>query len=164
MLDESEIPELLLWLTVAELSLAALFVGARVWSARARVGATLAVERAGRFTRWTLLALIVALALALIAGDTELPRAPAWIALALSAGIALLQPAAGDSIYGERGVRRGWLARSFGELEEWRLTGEHLRWRLGDEWLACRVPAQMQAALRAKLAATRPEREATFKS
>jgi hypothetical protein len=59
-------------------------------------------------------------------------------------------------------VQRGWHARRLEELEEWRLTGEHLRFRLFGEWTAVPLAPEHHAAMRARLVACCAERESPF--
>lgn len=128
-----------------------------------RVGPVLASERGAR--AWQRLALTggaVATALVIVQWN-ELPGALALLVLVLSAGLLAASPLSQDADVGERGVRRGWSAREFAQLEEWRLTGEHLRWRLRGEWHACRVSSEQHAALRARLQAACADRESPFR-
>ncbi|MFT4542471.1 MAG: hypothetical protein ACI841_000071 [Planctomycetota bacterium] len=71
-------------------------------------------------------------------------------------------PGSEDSAYGERGVFRGWYGRTYEELEEWRLTGEHLRYRLFGEWTSVEVPRPKVAQLRQILQRVAPETESSF--
>ena len=48
------------------------------------------------------------------------------------------------------------------ELEEWRLTGDHLRFRIGPTWLAVGLPAREHAGVRELLLERRPEAESRF--
>ena len=82
--------------------------------------------------------------------------------LALALPIVLLSPGPEDSLLGQTGVQRGFYSRHFGELEEWRLTGDHLRYRLFGEWTSAPCPAQEQPRLRELLTRTIPERETPF--
>ena len=84
--------------------------------------------------------------------------------LLLATGTLASSPSERDACVGETGVAGGWSSRSFRELEEWRLTGEHLRWRVGPRWLACCVPVERQAALRERLAAACGDRESPFRA
>lgn len=129
----------------------------------ARVGSVLASERASRL--WLRLALTVtALAVAaVVVYWHELPGILALASLSISVALFAASPLAQDADVGERGVRRGWSAREFAQLEEWRLTGEHLRWRLRGEWHACRVPGELQSSVRARLQAACPTRESQFR-
>jgi len=54
--------------------------------------------------------------------------------------------------------------RRFEDLEEWRLTGDHLRWKLFGEWQACEVPSAESESLRTKLEQLIPDRESRFRS
>jgi hypothetical protein len=76
--------------------------------------------------------------------------------------LAFVSPSTSTAVLGEFGVQRGWHARRFESLEEWRLTGDHLRFRLFGEWTAVPCPPERQVALRAKLLALVPERESPF--
>jgi hypothetical protein len=157
-----ELAAAVLWSTAGLLAAAAVFLALHVASSRRRVGAELHADRAARWPRWLMRALLIGVAAFVSSLELELPRAPLWAVLALCGTIVVLRPATGDSVYGERGVRRGWLARRFDELEEWRLVGDHLRWKLSGEWLACPVPEPLREPLRAKLVALCPERESRF--
>ena len=90
-------------------------------------------------------------------------RAPALLLLASALGIHLARPGFEDSVYGASGVQRGWFARRFEDLDEWRLTGQHLRWKLYGDWQATEVPPGEHDGLRARLMASIPERESAFK-
>ncbi|MBM3992116.1 MAG: hypothetical protein FJ298_14065 [Planctomycetes bacterium] len=128
-----------------------------------RVGGLLASERAPRL--WLRLAFTLA-ALTLVAIVVHWEDLPGGLALfTLLVGVVLLakSPLAQDADVGERGVRRGWSAREYAHIEEWRLTGEHLRWRVRGEWRACRVPLELHAALRARLQAACAQRESPFR-
>lgn len=74
----------------------------------------------------------------------------------------LLRPTAADRICGSEGVRRGWELRRFEELEEWRLIGEHLRFRLLGEWTAVPLDPSYHERVRARLEQLVPERESGF--
>jgi len=128
-----------------------------------RVGPVLASERASRF--WLRLALTaVALTLAAVVVHWEqVPGVLALVTLGVSLTLFAASPLSHDADVGERGVRRGWSAREFAQLEEWRLTGEHLRWRLRGQWHACRVAPEQHAALRARLQAACADRESPFR-
>ena len=55
------------------------------------------------------------------------------------------------------------LARSFAELEEWRLTGDHLRFRLFGIWTSAPLPRPDQAAIRTALEREAAERESALR-
>ena len=151
-----------LWSTAVLVGCAAVATVAVVVVARARVGRELAVERTHRPRRTLALACVAALAAFVVIERDTLPAAPALVVLALGAAVFAVRPSSGEAVFGERGVRAGWHARSFEQLEEWRLAGDHLRWKLGPDWLACRVPLEMQSGLRKKLETLCPERESRF--
>jgi hypothetical protein len=94
---------------------------------------------------------------------TGAPHAALVVRLVLATGVCIwLRPRAGDEVYGSSGVQRGWRSRRFEQLEEWRLTGDHLRFRIGGEWLAVGVPVAEQSAARELLQARCAERESRF--
>jgi hypothetical protein len=134
------------------------------WSRRlvVTVGPTLHRELSRRGLRAVLLAGVMLLAGLVVLGGFERAPAPLVFVLAGVALVLLFSPGFRDSVYGEKGVRYGWYARRFEQLEEWRLTGEHLRWKLFGEWVACRVPPAEQAALRERLERLCPGRECRF--
>jgi len=152
----------LLWSTLTLLLAASGAV--LVWDARsrARVGRVLSAERPRRRARLLFLAGLAAAAVLVLLGREQVALAPTLGVLALSAVLLALSPGFLDSACGEDGVRRGWHARRYEDLEEWRLIGDHLRWKLRGEWLASRLPAERQAELREKLAKLCPDRESRF--
>ena len=93
--------------------------------------------------------------------DLGVPVSLAFGVLATAAVMLLCTSGLRDTVLAENGVRAGWFVRRFEELEEWRLTGDHLRWRLFGEWQACEVPPDQRADLRAKLEQSHPELERT---
>ena len=162
-LENNSLIGALLWLTQLMLAGALLATVATLWRSRGCVGRALVAERASALVRCAWIGLPVAIAVFAVLTRGEVPLPATLGVLAGSALLCALRPAFADSVYGERGVRSGWHARSFERIEEWRLAGEHLRWKLGSEWFACRVPVEMQPALREKLTALAPERESRFK-
>jgi hypothetical protein len=157
--------DLLRWtlaIALAEIGLALLLVlVARVRAARL-VGPTRAAQRGPR-----LLARVLEVALlALAAGVLLTPDGGGPLPLALLAGAALLawaQPVGTDGALGDRGVRHGWRARRLEDLEAWRLTGDHLRVRLGGEWVAVAVPRALHGEARLLLADRCAARESRFR-
>jgi hypothetical protein len=89
---------------------------------------------------------------------------PIPVILCLGSALLLVwtTPSASTAILGTGGVQRGFHARRFESLEEWRLTGDHLRFRLFGEWTSVPCPPAHQAELRAKLLALAPDRESPF--
>ncbi len=137
-------------------------VGLRRGHART-VGEPLARQRASRTwlrVAWTVHAAALA---AIVVNWESLPSIAALTLLALGSLLLALSPLAHDADIGERGVRHGWMARALADLEEWRLTGEHLRWKLGGEWVACRIAPEHHTALRERLRQACAERESPFK-
>jgi hypothetical protein len=121
------------------------------------------IERSVLPPRPRLVAILLAAAggfAALGAGDVGL----AWTLppLALAIVYLALRPGVHDRVTGRDGVRRGWYVRALADLEEWRLTGDHLRFRLRGRWEAVPLAAARQAELGERLRATAPERESTF--
>jgi len=149
-------------------TLAALLGAAAVclfaWRARlgAAVGTPRVVVRPARPARRVYLAAVVGLAVWLLVSDAGVPVAPSLVVLGLGVALVLIAPGAQDSVLGSSGVQYGWHARRFEQLEEWRLTGDHLRWRLFDEWIAAHAPAELHAELRTQLTAANAERESRF--
>ncbi|MBL8860602.1 MAG: hypothetical protein JNK02_01200 [Planctomycetes bacterium] len=130
--------------------------------ARAQVGAVLAADRRSE-RRWRLTVLFLCLGVlgwVLAAGTVWLTPVLLCIAGALLLGFTT--PSARTAILGVGGVQRGWHARRYESLEEWRLTGDHLRFRLFGEWTAVPCPPEFQADLRAKLTQLAPDRESPF--
>ena len=91
------------------------------------------------------------------------PWDPAVLAVGLLA-VALngLRPSFDDRVCGTEGVRVGWSVRGFAQLEEWRLTGDHLRFRLRGQWTAVPLSVAEQEPIRERLLAVAPERESAF--
>lgn len=127
---------------------------------RARRALGVPLWRAGRAraARAAVLALLAASALAFAGVHGALPLSVGG-ALALAGAITLARPGTDEEACGARGVRRGWTACGFHELDEWRLAGEHLRFRVGPRWLAVRLPAEHHAPTRERLLQAVPERE-----
>ena len=135
-----------------------------VWRAHLRrtVGAARVVERPRRKLRFAYYAAVaIAAALAAFSG-LDVPLAPALAVLTLGVVLSALAPGEQDGALGSEGVQYGWHARRFAEFEEWRLTGDHLRWRLFGDWVATHAPAALHADLRARLAVANPARESRF--
>jgi hypothetical protein len=162
--SDPELPRILLDVTLVLLALATFATAIVVARAARRLGPVVARERGARLGRAVIALVLAAATVAVVLLRAEVPLALCLAALALSAALLALAPVAHDSAIGESGVRRGWHVRTFAELEEWRLTGEHLRWRLFGEWCACALPLERHDELRAKLVAACPERESPFKS
>ena len=131
--------------------------------ARRLVGDVLAREGqalAWRIAAWAVLA--VASTWVLL-HPGELPRIHSFAPLALAALFVALVPGAADRVCGRRGLRRGWTVRALEDLEEWRMTGDHLRFRLGPVWEAVPLAAADQEPLLERLRSAIPERESPFR-
>jgi hypothetical protein len=68
-----------------------------------------------------------------------------------------------DAVLGAQGVARGFEARRFEDLEEWRLTGDHLRWKLHGEWTSSPCPSAEHAEWRSLLDARCGAAESRFR-
>jgi hypothetical protein len=129
------------------------------------VGRVLERETGSTLARRVAITVACALAVGVVLRWDELGIGALALATVLLSTLALaLSPSERDARIGELGVAHGWNSRSFRELEEWRLTGEHLRWRIGARWVACRLPVAEHAALRERLAAACGERESRFRA
>ena len=81
----------------------------------------------------------------------SMPVVPALGALAVALLVWWRLPSPKDATLGQNGVGRGFEGRAWSELEEWRLTGEHLRFRLHGEWTSAPCPVDDQPRVRAWL-------------
>ncbi len=160
---------LLLLAAIVQLALAASFVAWRALGARRRVGARRAGARGSRRARAVVIAASWACALALwflAADDADRagPLLPLSLAAIAGAGVVLMaSPGPSDRDLGDVGVRSGWSVASYEELAEWRLVGEHLRFRLeGRLWDATPVDPRDLDELRARLEQAAPGRESRF--
>lgn len=135
-----------------------------LWLARnARTVGSVQVRVRRRFgIRLALLGAYVACAASLLLLADGLPTLELAFVLLLGFALLALSPGFQDSKFGTSGVQRGWHARRFAELEEWRLAGDHLRWKLFGVWVASDLPAERHAAAREKLVAVAADRESRF--
>jgi hypothetical protein len=152
----------LLFAASIEMLLATAFVGAIAFKHRMTVGIP---ERREKGTARLLLVFVpIAVALALaIQLKSEFELVPFLPGLAGVVVCLLFLPRTGSSVLGAKGVRVGWFSRTFEQLEEWRLTGDHLRVRIAGEWRALLVPVEEHPPLRERLEAICPDRESRFK-
>jgi hypothetical protein len=127
------------------------------------VGETLHVVRAPRGWRTVVLVLqLLALAGAFaVSADLGLRAALVLTPLAAAGWLA---PAVADQRCGTDGVQYGWESRALGELESWRLTGDHLRFPLHGLWVAVALPRSLHPEMRVRLEAACPGRESKFQS
>lgn len=134
-----------------------------VTKARRTIGEPIAVERPSKRLRRMVLLGAQAIVLAVVAMKGDLPLAWVVPCMVLAAAIVIFAPGFKDAVCGDTGVQRGWYARRFENLEEWRMTGEHLRFRLFGEWTSVPLPAASQPKIREKLLQLCPTRESRFK-
>ncbi|MBK7645295.1 MAG: hypothetical protein IPJ19_20015 [Planctomycetes bacterium] len=87
----------------------------------------------------------------------------AGLLLAPALGLVWFGQGFGDALLGEWGVQRGWFSRRYEELEEWRLAGDHLRFRLHGEWTSVPCPPERQAALLQTLGRVNPGAQSAFR-
>ena len=129
---------------------------------RAAAGAARHAEAPGRLARrlWLAVPLVAVYAAILVEGS--LPPLAAGLVFAAALRLWWTMPGAKDATTGEAGVARGFEARRHEELEEWRLTGDHLRFRLHGEWTSSPCPRDDQPWLRARLEQACPARESRF--
>lgn len=149
-------------LPVAALAFAAAVTWILSARAHAKTGPLIAVDRPGRSARVTVLVVLLLAVLAWILVAREIPLVPASIAILMAILTVVLTPGVDDAACGEEGVRRGWHGRAFAELEEWRLTGDHLRFRLFGEWTSVPLPSAEQPRIRERLLKLVPDRESPF--
>ncbi len=152
--------EILLWASAASLALALGLVLCWRGVNRRRVGMVRWSAQRGRTGRKALLVAALLASAAVVAGSDIGRSAGGLTTLALALALLAVSPGALDTCYGESGVQHGWHARRLGDLEGWRLIGEHLRWKLFGEWVATDVPVKEHPALRARLEQLAPGREA----
>ncbi len=130
--------------------------------ARVKLGAVIAADRRSETRRRIAIAILIVALLTWTILDRGVWIVPVLLALGSAMLLVMTTPSAATAILGVGGVRRGWHARRFESLEEWRLTGDHLRFRLFGEWTSVPCPQERQAEIRAKLVELVPERESPF--
>ena len=159
--DEAN-PVGLLWLPLFLLVPALVAVLSAEGRARSVTGPAIAVERPGFVLRRVLVAGTQAALLAVLLVRADLPQDAVVESLMLGVLLAWITPGSQDAVLGELGVRRGWSARRYEDLEEWRLTGEHLRFRLAGEWTSVPCPPPQQPRVRGLLVASNAAAESRF--
>lgn len=157
-------PAAILWALVAG---AAVSVGGCLWTlaARRRRARVLGrdVWRGSRTRAWRVAFTLADLALMAVAFTQDsVLVAPTLVLLVAALASVWLSPGSEEGVCGEGGVAVGWDAARFGELAEWRLIGDHLRFRTTGEWRAVELPRSEHAAMRARLTACCAERESVF--
>ncbi len=128
---------------------------------QAVIGEERFVQRGPRSVSLVLLAAVLAVFFVSLSSPAE-GRTLTLTLLVAGAAVLWLQPRPDDGAFGALGVRYGWSARRFEDLEEWRLTGDHLRFRLRGEWVAVDLPRGEHVAVRALLAGKCGDRESRF--
>ena len=130
---------------------------------RSRAGARLeALEESRGWRRAVLAVLIAAAVLRMLTSSAWMPLPVDLALLVVAGGLVLLRPGFHDAVACERGVRSGWDVIAFGEFEEWRLVGEHLRYRWQGEWRAAPLAPEKQDPVRRALESAAPDRESRF--
>lgn len=155
--------ETLLYLPLVMLVPALIATMAVVKRAQTTVGGAIAAQRPDRWKRRILLGAPQAAVLALESMSGHLPQEPVIESLLLGILLVWVTPGFHDAVLGELGVQRGWFARRFEDLEEWRLAGDHLRFRLDGEWTSVPCPPGEQVRIRETLLAVNPAGESRFK-
>jgi len=139
-----------------------------IWVARLRLardrklGRPLVLIRDSAGVKPVLLASVCALAI--VSYWNSQARMEAFVALYGALMLAWLSPGFRDRACGETGVIYGWYGRAYEDLEEWRLTGEHLRFKMNGEWAAVEVERDVRTKLRQVLEAKAPETESSYRA
>lgn len=162
MLDELSTPRALLWWPLLLLAAALLANLALSLRRRAAAGVPRHAEAPGRFARRLWFGVPLVAVYGAIAAEGTLPLLPAGLVAAAALRLWWSMPGSKDAATGEAGVARGFEGRRLEELEEWRLTGDHLRFRLHGEWTSAPCPRDDQPWLRARLEQACPGRESRF--
>ena len=148
---------MLVWTGLATaMSVMAIVIGRR------QTGQAIHVVKSGARLRIMLTALIVLAAVLVVMGSGPDPRL-ALPTLVLGLFLTLAAPRREDSVFGTEGVRRGWHARRWEQLEGWRLSGNHLRFVVHGELVAVEVPEASVPELRTRLESAAPDGESPFK-
>ncbi|MHC4377364.1 MAG: hypothetical protein ACYS26_12250 [Planctomycetota bacterium] len=158
-------PDVLLALALAALwVLAGLFGVLRLRSARgARLGDRLGQQTGKPLGRVLILGALAAALVTVVLADWE-PALQAVVGglLVVAALLTWLRPSSDERECGTEGVRHSWYVIGFREVAEWRLTGEHLRFRLFGEWTAAPLPENEHPRVRQNLESVAADRESRF--
>lgn len=128
-----------------------------------RVGPPIHAVRDSGGVKPVLFAVETGLLLIAIAAD-PFPTSHALLVLLGAIALTAICPGAYDQACGELGVYRGWFGQRYEELEEWRLAGDHLRFRMLGEWTSVRLPRERQGRVRAILERVAPDRESPYEA
>ena len=128
-------------------------------SAKRRVGAVLHAEPDPGYVNviYSSLGMLVTVVVLRFA-----PALPSCALIVLSSAAVVLARYQRGGACGDAGVRSGCFSYTYGDLEEWRLTGDHLRFRVGEVWRAVPLPGQRHAEVRGLLETHAGGRESRF--
>lgn len=90
------------------------------------------------------------------------PYVAAGALIILSVAAVILAQSQRGGACGTEGVRSGSWSHSYGALDEWRLTGDHLRFRRGAVWRAVSLPTSLHEDVRGRLEELAAGRESRF--
>lgn len=158
------------WILLAALSELMLVAGYLAWrryDSTRRLGKRLQATEPPQRLRRVALALSFSAAACFwfpgLGSADESLRLPALALLVGGAVVLRLSPRPEVRALGTSGVRSGWTCARFEQLVEWRLSGEHLRFRLeGRLWDSVEVAPERQAELRERLVQSAPDRESRY--
>ena len=129
-------------------------------SVKRRVGAVLHAEPAPDYVSMAYCCLGILL---IVSVTGPAPPLPSCALIVLSSAAVVLARYQRGGACGDAGVRSGCFSYTYGDLEEWRLTGDHLRFRVGAVWRAVALPEPLHAEVRGLLENYAGERETRFK-
>ncbi len=152
--------ETLLWIAAAWPLTACFVHGRELTSAKRRVGAVLHTE-AGPASVNVIYACLGVLVLASVLCFA--PTLPSCALIVLSSAAMVLARYQRGGVCGDAGVRSGCFSCTYADLEEWRLTGEHLRFRVNEVWRAVSLPQPLHTEVRGRLESLAEGRESRFK-
>jgi hypothetical protein len=151
--------ETLLWIAAFWPFTACIVHGRELASAKRRLGVVLHAEFDSGYVNVAYCSFgMVVLALVLCSAPT-LP--PCALIVLSSAAMVLARYQRGGAC-GDAGVRSGCFSCTYADLEEWRLTGDHLRFRVGDVWRAVSLPQLLHPEVRGHLESLARGRESSF--
>ena len=96
------------------------------------------------------------------AASEALPALPSCVLLGLSCLAGLLARTQRGQACGAAGVQSRCFSYAYEELAEWRLTGDHLRFRVGEVWRAVALPGELHSEVRRQLERLAEGRESRF--
>ncbi len=161
-LEPAQLAGLLLLPQIAFLGIGLIVAQISASVARLKVGPVVAADRRDANRRRVVMTVTLLAALGWVVVSRQIDWKPVVLCVASAILLVFTTPSSTTAVLGLGGVQRGWHARRFESLEEWRLTGDHLRFRLFGEWTSVPCPKDHQAGLRAKLEQLVPDRESAF--